>query len=149
MIKYLAVISLLSLAACSEDKPKIDPNAPVSNAEFKAWMRSLPATLKAPETNLRDRQRAVFHACLRATTAGHSITCRCNVRAYSKIYSEPELGNELDRAWMATARAFGGADKTEIAKVAGRLPAAPAYGEKQKALGELHAQCGAPEPLKQ
>jgi hypothetical protein len=147
MRKISAVLFCALLASCSKQAAKIDPNAPVTNADFKAWTQSLPSVLKAPAMNLRDRQRAVFHACLKATTAGHGVTCRCNVRAYSKIYKEPELGQELDRNWMVTARAFGGADKTEIAKVAGRLPPAPAYGPTQKAFGEILALCGSPEEI--
>jgi hypothetical protein len=143
----MAMLLCAVLASCGKQAPQVDPNAPVTNADFKAWTQSLPAVLKAPEMNLRDRQRAVFHACLKATTAGHGVTCRCNVRAYSKIYKDPELGQELDRNWMVTARAFGGADKTEIAKVAGRLPPPPAYGPNQKALGEILALCGSSEEI--
>ncbi len=140
--------TLALLAACNKAAPAVDANKPVSNAEFAQWTRELPSVLKAPAADIRSRQRGVFQACLKATTAGHAVTCRCNVRAYMKSLAEPERSEELDRAWMASAGAFGGATKAELAIVAKRLPAAKAvYSAGQKAVNDLQALCGTSEAL--
>jgi hypothetical protein len=153
MRHHITLVSLLliGLSACGKeaDTPGVSPERAASNADFQEWVGTLPATLKAPKAERKSRIRGIFQGCLMATTPTHVVTCRCNIRAVTKTYQEPELGIALDRMWVETARPWKLAAPEEIAKVQARLKdASPVDPVKAKAVQDIQTLCGSPESLK-
>jgi hypothetical protein len=146
MRRTLWVMAVLALAGCTK-KAEVSAERAASNADFNTWVARLPDKLEAPDANRKSRVRGLFEACLVATTPNNVVTCRCNVRAITKIYTEPAMGLELDRAWLDIVRPFKMAAPEEIIKVQSRLGNAPVDAAKAKQVADIQALCGAPEKL--
>lgn len=148
-MRVVVLMLAAALAGCSKKADEVPAERGAANADFQDWVGSLPDKLKAPEPNRKSRIRGLFQGCLMATTADHVVTCRCNVRAFTKTYQEPELGLELDRAWVELVRPWKLASPDDIAKVQARVGTTPADPVKAKAVQTLQTVCGEPESLKQ
>jgi hypothetical protein len=141
-----AMLALLS--ACGKKEKEISPERAASNADFKDWVGKLPEKLKMPRADRKSRIRGIFQGCLMATTPNMVVTCRCNVRALTKTYKEPELGVALDRAWIEIAKPWKLASPEDIAAMEARVEGKPVDPVKVKAVQDIQTLCGSPESLK-
>jgi hypothetical protein len=142
------VVSLMLLASCGKKEKEVSPERAASNADFQDWVGKLPEKLKPPKPDRKSRAQGIFQGCLMATTVDMVVTCRCNVRAITKTYKEPELGVALDRAWIEIAKPWRLATPEDIATIEARVAGKPVDPVKVKAVQDIQALCGSPESLK-